>query len=860
MDQSYYSQNGETQGYWFGDLAEQFALNGGVTKEHFDRLANGQHPETGEQLVRHRNVEGISEHRSAWDFTIAPHKSISAAALVGGDDRLVAAHRASIRAALSAAQEYTQARIGGQMAMTSGNFAAALFEHTTSRPVDGVPDPHLHTHAVVFNMTEAAGRVRAVDSREWFRIQSYITAVYQSEMAVRVQRLGYELERGKNFSAAIKGYTPEYLTSISRRTEHIEAEKEKRGFFGAKADHIIAHEGREAKGDGTPEQLRKKHRAEALAFGVDPDAVPNAARQREHNSVRSLSPDEAITFAKHKLIERSAVFDHYEVIREALRYGQGSLRRDDVEEAFRRRPPEFLQVRHYRASAPGHRYTTPEMIQMERESIAQIRGGIGNAAPFVPNLSEPEFRSQRSERLNAGQMSLVYGVLTSRDRFIGVQGGAGTGKTTALKPLQEHIAASGYETVGLAPTSGAARELAKWLDMQAQTLQRFLARGAEDGGKPRAYFLDESSLASTKQVDELLKTIRPQDRVLFVGDIQQHQSVEAGRVFEELQDAGMPTFALTQIVRQKDPELLKAVQSFAVGDVAAGLQLLDQQGRIHERASQHDRYAAIAQLYAADPHGTLVVSPDNESRQAINEAIRAQLRSSEQLGPDVFTVSVLRPRQDLTKEDLLQPFSYQPGDVIRYAKQNKSLDVRAGDYATVTAADDATITVRSNERVFTHHPQQAAGVQLFTTEKRSFAVEERIQFNQPWRERAIANRDLATITHLDENGNVRAKLDSGRSVGWNLKEMPHVDYGYALTSYSSQGQTVNRVLINVATQDSRVQQLVDQTLAYVATSRPRYDARIFTDDAKSLGNALSRAHENTTALSESQTEAYASVM
>lgn len=194
-----------------------------------------------------------------------------------------------------------------------------------------------------------------------------------------------------------------------------------------------------------------------------------------------LSPDEGITFAKHKLIERSAVFDHYEVVREALRYGQGSLRRDDVEEAFRRRAPEFLEVGHYRASAPGHRYTIPEMMQMERESIAHIRGGIGKAAPFVPNLSEPEFRSQHSGRLNAGQMSLVYDVLTSRHRFIGVQGGAGTGKTTALKPLEEQIAAGGYETVGLAPTSGAARELGNSLGIEAQTLQRFLARGAEDG-------------------------------------------------------------------------------------------------------------------------------------------------------------------------------------------------------------------------------------------------------------------------------------------------------------------------------------------------------------------------------------------
>lgn len=344
----------------------------------------------------------------------------------------------------------------------------------------------------------------------------------------------------------------------------------------------------------------------------------------------------------------------------------------------------------------------------------------------------------------------------------------------------------------------------------------------------------------------------------FVGDIRQHQSVEAGRIFEELQDAGMPTFALTQIVRQKDPELLKAVQSFAAGDVAAGLQLLDQQGRIHEQTSQYDRYAAIAQSYAVNPRGTLVVSPDNDSRHAINGAIREQLRSVDQLGPDVFTVAVLRPRQDLTKEDLMHQFSYEMGDVIRYAKQNNTLAVKAGDYATVIAVDETTITVRTeNARMFTYNPRQSAGAKAFTAEYHAFGGRRTRAIHAALARSAIANRDFATIIRIDKHGNVRANLDSGRSVRWNLKKMPHVDYGYALTSYSSQGQTVNRVLINVATQDSRVQQLVDKTLAYVATSRPRYDARIFTDDASCLQRALSRKHENITALSESRTEAYA---
>jgi conjugative relaxase-like TrwC/TraI family protein len=857
VDQSYYSQNGETQGYWFGDLAKQFGLAGGVTKEHFDRLAEGQHPITGEQLIKHRKVEGVSEYRAAWDFTVAPHKSVSAAAHVGGDDRLIYAHRASVRVMMTAAQEYTQAQLGsGRPDLTTNNLAAALFEHTTARPIGGVPDPHLHTHAVVFNMTDAGGKVRSLDPKEWFRIQSYLTAVYQSEMAVRIQKLGYELERGKNFSVAIKGYTPEYLASISRRTEHIENEKEKRGFFGAKADHIIAHEGREAKVDWQPEELRAKHRADSLALGIDPDAIPNAAKQRHQQEVKPVSPDVAISYAKHKLIERKAVFDRYEVVREALRYGQGSLRRDDAERALDRRAPEFVEVGHYRTFAPGHRYTTPEMIRMEEQSIAAVRAGIGAVQPIAPRLTKEAFRVDYSDRLNSGQMRLVYGALNSRDRIVGIQGGAGTGKTTALKPLRQMIEAHGYETRGLAPTSGAAKELAA-IGIEAETLQRFLARGPGDQKKPRVYFLDESSLASTKQVYEFLGKLQARDRVLLIGDIRQHQSVEAGRIFEELQHASMSTFSLNQIVRQKDPGLLEAVKSFAAGDVPEGLAKLDEQGRIHEHPNQGERYQAIAAAYAADPSGTLVVSPDNDSRQAINTAIRKELGVGLHIGQDVYSVPVLRSRQDLTKEDLMHAFSYEVGDVIRYSKKNAAVDVDAGDYATVADVGTDGITVHKDGKAITYNPREATGVQVYTTEHRTFAHGDRVQFTQPWRDKGIANRELATITRIDQHGNVRAKLDSGRTVSWNLKNMPHIDHGYALTSYSAQWQTVDRVLINVVAQDSRVAQLVDKTLASVATSRPRYDAQIFTDSADQLGKALTRTHEKSTALAPEQVVAYA---
>src|SRR5450631_3999819 len=180
-EQNYWSQQGVIAGEWQGRLAERFGLAGTVSAEDFAKLSQGQHPQTGEQLVRQRasyeylDSDGKTvktmEHRAGWDATFSAPKSVSLTALVGGDDRVREAHRVSVRAALQELERYTQARIGNVHAPeTTGKFIAATFEHDTARPVDGYAAPQLHTHAVIFNMTEReCGQTRALQERSLFQ-------------------------------------------------------------------------------------------------------------------------------------------------------------------------------------------------------------------------------------------------------------------------------------------------------------------------------------------------------------------------------------------------------------------------------------------------------------------------------------------------------------------------------------------------------------------------------------------------------------------------------------------------------------------------------------------------------------------
>jgi ATP-dependent exoDNAse (exonuclease V) alpha subunit len=165
--------------------------------------------------------------------------------------------------------------------------------------------------------------------------------------------------------------------------------------------------------------------------------------------------------------------------------------------------------------------------------------------------------------------------------------------------------------------------------------------------------------------------------------------------------------------------------------------------------------------------------------------------------------------------------------------------------------------VRQKDGVVTYDPGRLKGVSIYEPEIRSFAEGDRVQFTSPWKDKAVSNRDLGTITYLDQHGNVRVQLDdSERTVTWNLRENQHLDYAYAMTSHSSQGATVDQVFIHIDTSDRRSRALIDETLAYVATSRPRYDAQIFTDNEEQLAIALSRGHQNATALSPDEIESY----
>jgi conjugative relaxase-like TrwC/TraI family protein len=876
-EQNYWSQRGVIAGEWQGQLATQFGLAGAVSAEDFAKLSQGQHPQTGEQLVRQRasyeyqDAEGKTirtmEHRAGWDATFSAPKSVSLTALVGGDERIREVHRESVRVALDQLEHYTQARIGGNHPPeTTGKFIAAKFEHDTARPVDGYVAPQLHTHAVVFNVTERYnGQPRAIQPQSLFASQQFATAIYQSELTYRLRQFGYEITAGRSGAPEIKGYTQEYLDASSPRSQQIREYLERTGRSGKEAAEIAAHSTRDRKEIHSPGEVMAAHRKLAADFGHQADAVVRAARERsQHHEKPANSFDrvrESLTFSRDKNFEREAVVDERALIRDGLRRGMGEITHSQVRANLDARlaTGEF-QIVDRNQSIPGRQYTTAKTIAAEQEILRGMREGQNQIEPI---LSRPRAIAVADEHshLNRAQKTVVEDVLSSPDRIQGLQGFAGAGKTTTLATIRSAAETHGYRVEGLAPTSRAARQLSE-AGIQAGTLQSFLARTTNPDLRDQKhfYFIDESSLASTNQMREFLAHLGPNnnDRVLLIGDIRQHQGVEAGRPFEQLQEAGMRTARLDEIVRQQDPALKSAVELLATGQVSAALGALQEQGRVKEIPAAEDRIRAIAKSYLESPENTLIVSPDNASRRELNVAVRQELKATGSLATEDHTFRVLVQRQDMTGAERSWANHYEINDVVRYARGSKAIGIGAATYATVVAINPAAnqLTVEKTHQVLaTYDPRRLTGVCIYQEIDREFSVGDRIQFTAPDKSLGVANRDLAVIESIGPDGRVTARLDNNRQIDFNPSEHRHFDHGYAVTSHSSQGLTAERVIVHADT--SVHPDLLNSRFAYVSISRASHQATLFTDDMPKLGPQLGADVSKTSALEIDQSASFA---
>jgi hypothetical protein len=295
-------------------------------------------------------------------------------------------------------------------------------------------------------------------------------------------------------------------------------------------------------------------------------------------------------------------------------------------------------------------------------------------------------------------------------------------------------------------------------------------------------------------------------------------------------------------MRQKDPELLKAVEHLSNNETTIGIEMLSHQGRITEIVDPAQRIAAIAKSYAERPENTLIVSPDNTSRRAINQAVRQELQALGPVDKTDHSMRVLTPRNDMTGADREWANRYEAGDILHYSRGSKEHGIEPRSYAQVVAMNpkENLLTVQQSDgQQVTYDPSRLRGIAAYREIEREFSIGDKIQFTAPQRDLQVANRDLGTIQHIGDGGEISVRMDGekNRIVRFDADQMRHFDHGYAVTSHSSQGLTSERVLVNMDTEVHP--ELINSRFAYVSVSRASHDAQIYTNDAASLAESLS---------------------
>ena len=612
---------------WAGKGAEELGLSGPVDPATFKDVLEGTVPDGSGQRLGRRQKDGSVSHRPGRDLTFSAPKSVSLVAMLGDEAAVTAAHDAAVKRTLAWLEETTvQTRMRdpgtGQLVHAGGQkMVAATFRHDTSRNLD----PQLHSHAVVANMVQGDdGKWRTMSNELLYRRKMLTGMVYRSELARGLEELGYRVEKTHaDGRFEVAGVSRAVIEAFSTRRTEIEAAMHERGLGDPGSNpHLAARAAlmtRAQKRDVDKEVLRESWRKQAGVLSFAAEKVSETAREwraKEADASERIAeaggerhatgdreagkagagkmprdPDaslQAVSWATAHLSEREAVFARTDLLAAAMAWKPGAVSVEDAGTAI-----DTLQKDGRLHAAPGFLggdgMTTDTALADERETIGLMRHGRDKGEVLMRSRKVRQLLHKGP--LTDGQKEAVTLILSSKDRVVGVQGYAGTGKTTMLNRARALSEKNGYRLHGLAPSASAVKTLSAEAGMESETLQRFLARnaGIAEGRLSRTgardmrnafsktvLVVDEGSLASTVQARDLLRIAKTLHipRVVLVGDEKQLDAVDAGKPFAQLQRAGMQTAVMDEILRQRDPALKEAVEASLAGDVRGAFEKL----------------------------------------------------------------------------------------------------------------------------------------------------------------------------------------------------------------------------------------------------------------------------------------------
>ena len=838
----YYSEGQKVTGEWLGAGAEKLGLKGPVGEDAFIALCEGKHPETGLRLgqrlnsVRHEGDDVKANRRIFFDFTIAPPKSVSVVALFQ-DERILALHEKAVRQAMLELEKRAESRVrksGQNSERVTGNLVTACFRHETSRELD----PHLHTHCVVMNATfdPVENRWKALHPAGMYRAHRFATNFYRHELCKGLRALGYEIENhARGFE--IKGVPQSVIARFSKRHQQIDQETGERLKKGEVVGNIndlrerVAHGNRRRKlKDSTADRLRETWRremppAELSALRAVQVVKPQVAQKADMAGI--------VTWAEQHLFERRSVVHDHELMAAALERGRGmDFNLDDLRQA--------IDQRGLLREKDTDKLTSREVLGWELEVVVAAHDGRNRHSALNPN-------HHVSPALSAEQAAAVEKILRSRDFITLFRGGAGTGKSFALKEVERGLMAADRPVVVLAPQRQQVQDL-QADGLGAETLAHFLQQ--KQLARDSVVIVDEAGQIGARQLAELIRTVRAsQGRLILSGDTRQHGAVAASDALRAIEKHSGLKPAVIHSIRRQDPNLgetaqqrtfirayRSAVKEAADGKVAASFDALDRLGCIREVPGENRRDALVAEYLAAleRKEKALVVAQTREEVRNVNDAIRAKLQEVGKLGPS-RTLTTYQP-VDLDEAQKKDARFYQAGHFASFIRGYGRF--AKGDLCAIVGANERGVVIEKNGVQSTMSYRYADRLAVATAKETEIAAGDRLQlkFNGKSVEGTrLNNGELVTVREVTRDGSLVVEAAGVRKTLGPAQRL--LVRGYAVTSYGSQGKTVDTVMLA----DAGKRAATDAHQWYVSISRGRKRVLVFTDDKETLRAQVQQA-------------------
>ena len=863
----YYLEDQEVSGTWRGKAASLLGLKAGttVTKEGFGNLLRGLHPVSGEKLVQRVR----KDRRPGVDFTFSVKKSVSLAWAINKDERILDALGRAVNATITKDVEplvCRRVREGKHASSTqrtkTGNLIYADFLHKTSRPVDGIADPHLHVHAFVINHTTDGDKHYAAEFEEVFNQLPSLQAKFDARLIAELRSLGYEVEAARqgrkkaSWELKIEGTDRTTIEKFSRRTAQVEAYADEHGIEGANAKAKLGLTTREAKDKGASiADLRRQWRArltpgEERAFAALEQSVAGAIGGEGTENLKARI-DAAVEFSLQHHLYRQSTVEKHTVVGTALEHGltllpeqiEAALAREDIihrEQDVRGADREFL--------------TTREVLEAESRMIEFAREGRGTRY----SIARSEHTFER-EWLNEEQKNAVNEVLFSRDTVTAITGGAGTGKTSLMQEAVEAIRNNGKEVFVVAPTTGAREVLEESGFTNSVTVEHLLRNEKLHAElKDQVIWVDEGAFLDVRTMNALFEVTDKQNaRVVLAGDTRQNSSPRRGEAMRILQaEAGLNVARVDKIHRQRG-QYKRAVELISQGQTVvdpkqsttgllAGFDLLDRLGKVKEITSDN-RYAILAEQYlAADKskHPPLVVAPTHAEGRQVTAYIRDRLSEAGAIG-DKSREFMRLQALNFTEAEKSTIKSYDADGMIVQFHQNVAGGYKRGERYRVEQDQHGSLVLQSDAAKTTKPIPLAAAdrFEVYQEANVEFAVGDKVRFSLGGKatdgKRQISNGRLDEVAGFDRQGNV--KLKSGMKV---RPDYGHWDLGYCVTSHSAQGKQAKTA---IAAMGSMSLPAINAKQLYVTASRGQDNVTIYVDDKAAVRRSIQRSGDQLSA-------------